>query len=135
MESGETNNAWASRCVQTWRARSTAWRRLHARTACALIVTSAYRSDAEQAELYKRHPDPKWVAPPGKSLHRWGTELDLGPRTAYGWLARNAGRFHFVQRYSWKTGHFDGARFSREGEARCPGTRAPAMPWEAVPTV
>jgi LAS superfamily LD-carboxypeptidase LdcB len=44
-----------------------------------LIVTSGYRSDAEQAELYKRHPDPKWVAPPGKSLHRWGTELDLGP--------------------------------------------------------
>ena len=44
-----------------------------------LIVTSGYRSDAEQAELYARHPDPKWVAPPGKSLHRFGTELDLGP--------------------------------------------------------
>ena len=56
-----------------------------------LIVTSGYRSDAEQAELYTRHPDPKWVAPPGKSLHRWGTELDLGPPSAYGWLARNAG--------------------------------------------
>ena len=26
-----------------------------------------------------RHPDPKWVAPPGHSLHRLGTELDLGP--------------------------------------------------------
>ena len=55
-----------------------------------LIVTSGYRSDAEQAELYERHPDPKWVAPPGKSLHRCGTELDLGPPAAYGWLARNA---------------------------------------------
>ena len=64
-----------------------------------LIVTSGYRSDAEQAELYERHPDPKWVAPPGKSLHRWGTELDLGPPSAYGWLARNAERFHFIQRY------------------------------------
>ena len=71
-----------------------------------LIVTSGYRSDAEQAELYKRHPDPKWVAPPGKSLHRWGTELDLGPPSAYGWLARNAGRFHFVQRYSWEKWHY-----------------------------
>ena len=24
-----------------------------------LVVTSGYRSDAEQAELYARHPDPK----------------------------------------------------------------------------
>jgi len=72
----------------------------------ALIITSGYRSDAEQAELYKRHPDPKWVAPPGKSLHRLGTELDLGPPAAYGWLARNAGRFHFIKRYSWEPWHF-----------------------------
>jgi hypothetical protein len=71
----------------------------------ALIVTSGYRSDAEQAELYSHHPDPKWVAPPGRSLHRLGTELDLGPTSAYGWLARNAGRFHFVQRYSWEAWH------------------------------
>ena len=71
-----------------------------------LIVTSGYRSDGEQAELYKRHPDPKWVAPPGKSLHRWGTELDLGPPNAYVWLARNAERFHFVQRYSWERWHY-----------------------------
>ena len=50
----------------------------------ALLVTSGYRSDAEQAILFARHPDPRWVAPPGRSLHRLGTELDLGPpaRTA-----------------------------------------------------
>src|SRR5262249_24778269 len=60
-----------------------------------LIVSSAFRGDAEQALLFARHPDPKWVAPPGKSLHRLGTELDLGPPSAYGWLARNATRFHF----------------------------------------
>ena len=71
-----------------------------------LIVTSGYRSDAEQAELYERHPDPKWVAPPGKSLHRWGTELDLGPAARTPWLARNAERFHFVQRYSWEPWHY-----------------------------
>jgi transglycosylase-like protein with SLT domain/D-alanyl-D-alanine carboxypeptidase-like protein/putative Flp pilus-assembly TadE/G-like protein len=71
-----------------------------------LIVTSGYRSDAEQAELYARHPDPKWVAPPGRSLHRLGTELDLGPPPAYGWLARNARRFHFTQRYSWEPWHY-----------------------------
>jgi hypothetical protein len=71
-----------------------------------LIVVSAFRSNAEQAKLFAAHPDPKWVAPPGQSLHRLGTELDLGPNGAYGWLARNAGRFHFVQRYSWEAWHY-----------------------------
>lgn len=37
-----------------------------------LSVTSAYRSDAEQAVLFAAHPDPKWVARPGTSLHRVG---------------------------------------------------------------
>jgi LAS superfamily LD-carboxypeptidase LdcB len=71
-----------------------------------LLIISAYRSDAEQAELYKRHPDPKWVAPPGHSLHRYGTELDLGPPSAYGWLERNARRFHFIKRYEWEPWHY-----------------------------
>ena len=71
-----------------------------------LIIASAFRSDAEQAQLFARHPDPKWVAPPGKSLHRLGTELDLGPPSAYGWLARNAERFHFTKRYDWEPWHF-----------------------------
>jgi len=72
----------------------------------ALVVVSGFRSNAEQAVLFARHPDPKWVAPPGRSLHRLGTELDLGPSGAYGWLARNAKRFHFVQRYSWEPWHY-----------------------------
>jgi hypothetical protein len=71
-----------------------------------LLITSAFRTDAEQAELFRRHPDPKWVAPPGTSLHRYATELDLGPSSAYGWLARNAERFHFVQRYAWEPWHW-----------------------------
>jgi hypothetical protein len=72
----------------------------------ALIVNSAFRSDAEQAALFAAHPDPTWVAPPGHSLHRCATELDLGPETAYGWLAANAGNFGFVQRYSWEPWHY-----------------------------
>jgi soluble lytic murein transglycosylase-like protein len=72
----------------------------------ALIVVSGFRSDAEQAALFAAHPDPRWVAPPGKSLHRLGTELDLGPDAAYGWLAANARRFGFVQRYSWEPWHY-----------------------------
>lgn len=71
-----------------------------------LAVVSGFRSDAEQAELFAAHPDPTWVAPAGQSLHRCATELDLGPSSAYGWLASNAGRFGFVQRYSWEAWHF-----------------------------
>ena len=71
-----------------------------------LVVVSGFRSDAEQAELFAAHPDPTWVAPPGQSLHRCATELDLGPSSAYAWLAINAGRFGFVQRYSWEAWHF-----------------------------
>jgi len=72
----------------------------------ALQITSGYRSDAEQAILWARNPDPKMVARPGTSLHRNGTELDLGPPSAYRWLAANAPRFHFVQRYSWEPWHW-----------------------------
>jgi hypothetical protein len=79
-----------------------------------LIVNSGYRSDAEQAKLFAAHPDPKWVAPPGKSLHRLGTELDLAPPAAYAWLLANAGRFGFLRRYPWEPWHF--------GYTRNPGT-------------
>jgi hypothetical protein len=86
-----------------------------------LVVVSGFRSDAEQAELFAAHPDPTWVAPPGHSLHRCATELDLGPSSAYGWLAADAARFGFVQRYSWEAWHygFDAgpAPCSPEGEA------------------
>lgn len=72
----------------------------------SLIVVSGYRSDSEQAVLWARNPDPQWVARPGTSLHRLGTELDLGPESAYGWLAENAPRFRFVRRYAWEPWHF-----------------------------
>ncbi len=71
-----------------------------------LVVVSGYRSDAEQAMLFAQHPDPKWVARPGQSLHRLGTELDLGPASAYGWLAAHAPTFHFIRRYAWEPWHY-----------------------------
>jgi Transglycosylase SLT domain/D-alanyl-D-alanine carboxypeptidase/Putative Flp pilus-assembly TadE/G-like len=71
-----------------------------------LLINSGFRSDAEQAILWEQNPDPRWVAPPGTSLHRCATELDLGPAAAYGWLAANASRFGFVQRYSWEAWHY-----------------------------
>ncbi len=87
----------------------------------SLLINSAYRSDAEQAALFAENPDPQWVAPPGTSLHRCATELDLGPPAAYAWLAANAGRFGFTRRYAWEPWHygFDGgpAPCSPEGDA------------------
>jgi hypothetical protein len=103
----------------------------------SLIISSAYRSDAEQARLFAEHPDPRWVAPPGRSLHRLGTELDLGPDGAYGWLARNATHFHFVQRYQWEPWHYGytlNARSTPAGYRRTkPGDGPIALP-SFVPT-
>ena len=71
-----------------------------------LSINSAFRSDAEQARLFAANPNPKWVAPPGTSLHRWATELDLGPPTAYPWLQVNHARFGFIWRYKWEPWHY-----------------------------
>ncbi len=94
-----------------------------------LAVNSGYRSDAEQAELFARNPDPRWVAPPGTSLHRFATELDLGPPSAYAWLAAHAGRFHFVQRYPHEPWHF-GFTLNARSTRRSPGdgTRRTGLP-------
>jgi hypothetical protein len=81
----------------------------------SLTINSGFRSDAEQARLFAGNPNPRMVAPPGKSLHRCGTELDLGPSSAYGWLARSSRGFGFVKRYSWESWHFGFVR----GPAPC----------------
>ncbi|HST43002.1 MAG TPA: transglycosylase SLT domain-containing protein [Conexibacter sp.] len=77
-----------------------------ARDGVALLITSAWRSSAEQARLFAQRPDPRWVAPPGRSMHRLGTELDLGPSSAYGWLAANASRFHFARPMDYEPWHW-----------------------------
>ncbi|CAN5506294.1 hypothetical protein BH20ACT18_BH20ACT18_07610 [soil metagenome] len=77
------------------------------RDGLALSITSAFRSDAEQARLFAANPNPKWVAPPGTSLHRYATELDLGLRAAYGWLKENARPFGFIHRYAWEPWHYE----------------------------
>ena len=97
----------------------------------ALLVVSGFRSDAEQAALFAAHPDPHWVAPPGHSLHRCATELDLGPNSAYAWLAANATRFGFVQRYSWEAWHFGFDR--RSAPCSEAGNAARPRPGETAP--
>jgi hypothetical protein len=97
----------------------------------ALIINSALRTDAEQAVLWAQHPDPRWVAPPGTSLHRYGTELDLGPPGAYAWLAANAGRFNFIQRYAnepWHYGYTLNARSTPRSPSGGDGSAARGLP-------
>jgi soluble lytic murein transglycosylase-like protein len=98
------------------------------RAGTVLSITSAFRSDAEQARLFAAHPDPKWVARPGQSLHRYGTELDLGPPSAYAWLAKNAPRFGFIRRYSWEPWHFGLASASSSTAATRAGSDRSAAP-------
>lgn len=66
----------------------------------SLSINSAFRSDAEQGRLFAANPNPRWVAPPGTSLHRYATELDLGPPAAYGWLKQHHREFGFIHRYA-----------------------------------
>jgi transglycosylase-like protein with SLT domain/D-alanyl-D-alanine carboxypeptidase-like protein len=106
-----------------------------------LLIVSAFRTDAEQARLFAAHPDPKWVARPGQSLHRLGTELDLGPAATYGWLARNAPQFHFVRRYQWEPWHWGLAlnagtsSLGFGGDGRGSGTLPEFVPSQFAPAI
>jgi len=94
-----------------------------------LVVVSGFRSDAEQAVLFARHPDPKWVAPPGRSRHRNATELDLDVSGGvYPWLVRHAGAFGFVQRYSWENWHWGFVAGCGAGQPGATGVAATALP-------
>jgi hypothetical protein len=69
-----------------------------------LWAVSGWRSVEEQAALYAQL-GPAIAAPPGQSLHHAATEFDLAVGAAgspvHRWLTSNAGRFNFIQRYSW----------------------------------
>ena len=89
--------AWASRCAPTWRPRSIAWPPPRAaRRVSVSVVSSAFRSDAEQARLFAQNPNPKWVAPPGTSLHRYGPSSTSAPRPPTRGSQRTTRRFGFV---------------------------------------
>ena len=110
----------------------------------ALTISSGFRSDAEQARLFAANPNPKWVARPGTSLHRLGTELDIGPRSTYGWLAANAPRFGFVKRYAWEPWHWGYTRNAgsasvgfgrRGGDGRATRAAASFVPPKYAPLI
>ena len=59
--------------------RSTGSRRPRATTASRSDHVGAIAPTPSRRGSSRSIPDPRWVAPPGHSLHRLGTELDLGP--------------------------------------------------------
>jgi hypothetical protein len=94
-----------------------------------LVVVSGFRSDAEQAVLFARHPDPKWVARPGQSRHRNATELDLDVSGGvYPWLVRHGNAFGFVQRYSWENWHWGFVAGCGAGQPGATAVAATALP-------
>ena len=103
------------------------------RDGVSLLVNSGFRSDAEQAKLFAEHSDPRWVARPGESLHRNATELDLGPPSAYRWLASNAGRFRFTKRYSWEPWHYGYTLNARSTPNSLRGSGKPGDDRSALP--
>ena len=76
------------------------------RAGLSLVVNSGFRSDAEQAALFAAHPDPPGWRPRATRCTAARPSSTSGPTSAYGWLAANAGRFGFVQRYSWEAWHY-----------------------------
>ena len=80
----------ASRCGPTSPPRSTGWRRPpsggQSRAARDLRLPLRRRAGPP----LRRPSGPEVGRAARHSLHRYGTELDLGPPSAYGWLAANA---------------------------------------------
>src|SRR5688500_3428055 len=104
---------------------------VHAARADGLYHPSSrsFRPDSVQASQLACNPDPRMHARPGYSLHRYGTELDLGPPAAHRWLAANAQRFHFVQRYAHEPWHYGYTLNARSRPAASgDGTSARAIP-------
>ncbi len=100
-----------------------------------LVIASAFRSYADQVRVFAQY-GPGRAAPPGKSLHRLGTELDLWPESAHPWLAANATRFGFLKRYPTEPWHFG---YTRSAGSASLGYRTVTHPGDehgasAVPT-
>jgi len=71
----------------------------------ALTIVSAFSGQRRTGTAVRRPPR-RQVGRPARQLPAPpGNELDLGPPSAYGWLATNAPRFGFIKRYSCEPCH------------------------------
>jgi len=99
-----------------------------------ISITSGYRSLARQKYLYeraiKRHGSAaaasKWVLPPEKSNHPWGTAIDINygvggakGKKAAAWLEANGYKYGLCRRYTNEWWHFE--------PLVTPGQKCPAM--------
>jgi len=70
-----------------------------------IFVRDGYRSYAEQARYFARNPNPRMVAPPGRSNHQKGIAADIAPqRPSYGGKERRFGLFFPM---SWEPWHIE----------------------------
>jgi D-alanyl-D-alanine carboxypeptidase len=86
-----------------------------ARYGILLTVTSGWRSPQHQerllCEAVAEHGSldeaARWVAPAGTSLHVTGSAVDVGPSSAYEWLAVHGSRFDLCPVYRNEPWHFE----------------------------
>ena len=92
-----------------------------------LIITSGWRSMAQQRILFKRSikrngPKQVWVLPPNLSNHPWGLAVDInyksGKRKGAKWLQTNGYKWGLCRAYQNEWWHFE--------PLTAPGTPCPA---------
>lgn len=76
-------------------------------------VNSGYRSVAEQAAIWNRHPDPKWVAHPGSSPHNYGMGVDISDGPGLEAVIKKYGLP--IARYAAEGWHFEPLGFRTNG--------------------
>src|SRR4051812_48029566 len=80
-----------------------------------MTLTSGYRSEAAQAELYRqaiaKYGSPEaariWVLPPSESQHVRGVAVDIAPREAAHWLDDQGVRYGLCRTMEWEWWHFE----------------------------
>lgn len=82
-----------------------------ARDGVNIRIRSGFRSNAEQAELYRRYQNGtgNLAAPPGHSNHQNGRALDLNTEdsSVLNWLNRNGSRFGFARTVPSEPWHWE----------------------------
>ena len=123
---------------------STAWRRRRGPTASRWSSTPRSAPTPSRPSSSRAIPTRSGSPRRASRCTASGPSSTSGRPSAYGWLAANAGRFHFVQRYSWEPWHYgytlnaavdvrpprgaggdgDGERARRAARASCRRVRA-----------
>ena len=96
-------------------------------------VTSAFRSNAEQAELVKNEDDPRVInpAPIGQSPHQQGWSVDIAAESpANQWMQKNGKKYGFEWEGPTDPVHFD----FKTDESRTKFLEGPKSDWKTAAT-